>query len=243
MVYPDRVLALQPLTRPFMRTTARSLSFLLLAFLLVFVTSCNTSKAVKGGALGGTAGGVIGGVIGKNNGSGTKGAIIGSVIGGAAGAVIGDYMDKQAQEIEQVEGAAVERVGEGIMVTFDSGILFPTAQYSLTEASKIELRRMADIFNKYPETDITVDGHTDSVGSETSNQRLSEQRAASVADYLADLGVSRTRMVTVGHGETMPVTSNDTMEGKQANRRVEVAITANEQLQQKAQEGTLTVPE
>ena len=94
-----------------------------------------------------------------------------------------------------------------------------------------------------PRTDITVDGHTDSVGSDASNQKLSEQRAASVADYLATLGVSRDRMVTTGHGETMPVASNDTEEGKQANRRVEVAITANEQLQQKAQDGTLTVPE
>ncbi len=212
--------------------------------MLVFATGCNTSKAVKGGAIGGAAGGVIGGVIGKNNGSGTKGAIIGSVVGGAAGAVIGDYMDKQADEIvEQMPGAEVERVGEGIMVTFDSGILFSTGKYALTDASRIELQRMADIFNKYPETDITVDGHTDSVGSETSNQKLSEQRAASVSDYLAELGVSRDRMITVGHGETQPVATNDTEEGKQANRRVEVAITANEQLQQKAQDGTLTVPE
>ncbi|NJB87769.1 outer membrane protein OmpA-like peptidoglycan-associated protein [Lewinella marina] len=226
-----------------MKTITKSFTLLLLAMALVFATGCNTSKAVKGGAIGGTVGGVVGGAIGKNNGSGTKGAIIGAVVGGAAGAVIGDYMDKQAEEIEQIEGAEVERVGEGIMVTFDSGILFPTAKYQLTEASKVELRRMADIFNKYPETDITIDGHTDSVGSEASNQRLSEQRAASVADYLVQLGLDRSRLVTVGHGETMPVASNDTPEGRQANRRVEVAITANEQLQQKAQDGSLTVPE
>ena len=226
-----------------MKTIGKSFTLLLLAFALIFATGCNTSKAVKGGAIGGAAGGVIGGVIGKNNGSGTKGAIIGSVVGGAAGAVIGDYMDKQAKEIEQVEGAEVERVGEGIMVTFDSGILFPTAQYQLTEASKIELRRMADIFQKYSDTDLTVDGHTDSVGSESSNQRLSEQRAASVADYLVELGVERSRMTVVGHGESQPVATNDTDEGRQANRRVEVAITANENLQQQAQDGNLTVPE
>ena len=226
-----------------MKTIIRTFTLFLLAFALVFATGCNTSKAVKGGAIGGTVGGVVGGAIGKNNGSGTKGAIIGSVVGGAAGAVIGDYMDKQAKEIEQVEGAEVERVGEGIMVTFDSGILFPTAKYELTEASKIELRRMADIFQKYPDTDLTVDGHTDSVGSDASNQTLSEQRAASVADYLTELGVARTRMTVVGHGETMPVASNDTAEGRQANRRVEVAITANENLQQQAQDGTVTIPE
>ncbi len=226
-----------------MYTITKSITFLVLAVVLVFSTGCNTSKAVKGGAIGGTVGGVVGGVIGKNNGSGTKGAIIGSVVGGAAGAVIGDYMDKQAEEIEQIEGAEVERVGEGIMVTFDSGILFPFGEYTLTEASKDELNRMAEVFNKYPETDIMIDGHTDSVGSDRTNQRLSEQRAASVADYLADAGINRLRMQTVGHGETMPVATNDTDAGRAANRRVEVAVTANEELQEKAQEGTLTVPE
>ena len=226
-----------------MNTITKSFTLLLLAVALVFATGCNTSKAVKGGAIGGTVGGVVGGVIGKNNGSGTKGAIIGSVVGGAAGAVIGDYMDKQAEEIEQIEGAEVERVGEGIMVTFDSGILFEFGKYSLTEASKVELNRMADVFKKYPETDIMIDGHTDSVGSDATNQRLSEQRAASVADYLAQMGIDRLRMQTVGHGETMPVASNDTDEGRAANRRVEVGITANEQLQEKAQDGTLSIPE
>ncbi|WP_116126388.1 OmpA family protein [Lewinella sp. IMCC34183] len=226
-----------------MKTIIRTFTLFVLAFALVFATGCNTSKAVKGGAAGGAIGGVVGGIIGKNNGSGTKGAIIGSVVGGAAGAVIGDYMDKQAKEIEQVEGAEVERVGEGIMVTFDSGILFPTAKYQLTEASKIELRRMADVFQKYPDTDLTVDGHTDNVGSESSNQKLSEQRAASVADYLVELGVDRSRMTVVGHGEMQPVATNDTEEGRQANRRVEVAITANENLQQQAQDGTMTIPE
>ncbi|WP_116109273.1 OmpA family protein [Lewinella sp. IMCC34191] len=226
-----------------MKTIYKSCTVLVLAVLMVFATGCNTSKAVKGGAAGGAIGGVVGGIIGKNNGSGTKGAIIGSVVGGAAGAVIGDYMDKQAEEIEQIEGAEVERVGEGIMVTFDSGILFEFGSYSLTEASKVELTRMADVFKKYPETDIMIDGHTDSVGSDKSNQRLSEQRAASVADYLAETGIDRLRMQTVGHGETLPVASNDTDEGRAANRRVEVGITANEQLQEKAQDGTLTVPE
>jgi outer membrane protein OmpA-like peptidoglycan-associated protein len=225
----------------------------LLAVLIVFATGCNTSKTTKGGAIGGTVGGVVGGAIGKNNGSGTKGAIIGAVIGGATGAVIGDYMDKQAEEIEQIEGADVAKVetetedGEtitsGYTVTFDSGILFDFGKYSLTDASRIELQKMADVFKKYPDTDIEIDGHTDNVGSERSNQRLSERRAASVADYLADLGIDRSRMITMGFGETRPVATNDTDAGRAENRRVEVVITGTEELVEKAESGTLTVPE
>ncbi|MEL7159436.1 MAG: OmpA family protein, partial [Bacteroidota bacterium] len=111
--------------------------------------------------------------------------------------------------------------------------------YSGTTSSSF----MADIFNKYPETDILVDGHTDGKGAEDYNQRLSEQRAASVADYLAGRGISRGRMVTVGHGEMKPVDTNETEAGRAANRRVEVAITANEQLQEKAENEELVVPE
>lgn len=229
------------------------LSLFFLAALLVFATGCNVSRTAKGGAIGGAAGGVIGGAIGKNNGSGTKGAIIGSIIGGATGAVIGDYMEKQADEVEQIEGAEVARVEtetedgdtitSGYTITFDSGVLFNFGEYSLTDASRIELQKMADVFKKYSDTNIKIDGHTDNIGSNKSNQRLSEQRAASVADYLADLGIDRTRMTTEGFGETRPVAVNDTDAGRAANRRVEVAITPTEQLQQKAQEGTLTVPE
>lgn len=225
----------------------------LLSFTLIFATGCNASRTAKGGAIGGAAGGVIGGAIGKNNGSGTKGAIIGSVIGGATGAVIGDYMDKQAEEIEQVEGAEVAKVstetedGEtitsGYTVTFDSGILFEFGEYTLTDASRIELQKMADVFQKYPDTDIEVDGHTDSVGGKATNQRLSEQRASSVADYLADLGVDRSRLITEGFGETRPVATNDTDAGRAANRRVEVVITGTEELVEKAENGTLEVPE
>ena len=237
-----------------MKSITKNLSFFLIALMLVFSVGCNTSRAVKGGAAGGAVGGVIGGAIGKNNGSGTKGAIIGSVVGGAAGAVIGRYMDKQAEEIEEeVPGAQVDKVvgvdenGDstttGIVVTFDSGVLFGFGKYELTEASKVELERMEKVFEKYPETDITIEGHTDAVGSESSNQRLSEQRAASVADYLAELGISRERFEVTGYGETQPVASNETDEGRTANRRVEVSVRANEQLAQKAQDGTLTVPE
>jgi outer membrane protein OmpA-like peptidoglycan-associated protein len=223
------------------------------ALAMTFATGCNTSKAAKGGAIGGTVGGVVGGAIGKNNGSGTKGAIIGAVIGGATGAVIGDYMDKQAEEIEQIEGADVakvttetedgETVTSGYTVTFDSGVLFDFGKYSLTDASRIELQKMAEVFKKYPDTDIEIDGHTDNIGSDRSNQRLSEQRAGSVADYLADLGIDRSRMITQGFGETRPVETNDTDAGRAANRRVEVVITGTEELVEKAEQGTLEVPE
>ncbi|MTB53402.1 OmpA family protein [Lewinella sp. W8] len=215
----------------------------LVAISLPFAQGCNTSKAVKGGAIGGAVGGVVGGAIGKKSGDGTKGVIIGSVIGGTAGAIIGKYMDKQAEEIEQIPGAEVERVGEGIMVTFDSGVLFGFDSYQLTDASKAEVRRMAEIFQRYPETDILVDGHTDSKGAEDYNQRLSEQRAAAVSDYLVVQGITRSRIQTVGHGEMQPVATNETEAGRAQNRRVEIAITANEELQEKAENGTLTVPE
>lgn len=237
-----------------MNALAKTFLFLLVTVTLVLGTGCNASKSAKGAVIGGATGGVVGGAIGKKSGDGTKGAIIGSVVGGAAGAIIGKYMDKQAEEIEQeIPDAEVERVvttnedgeqvTESITVTFDSGVLFEFGKYSLTTASRAELDRMAGIFRKYPETDIEIDGHTDSVGSEATNQKLSEQRAAAVTDYLAEHGISRARMVTIGYGETRPVATNETDAGRAQNRRVELAITANEQLQKKAEDGTLTVPE
>ncbi|PHI19393.1 hypothetical protein CEQ90_12800 [Lewinellaceae bacterium SD302] len=216
----------------------QSTGLAILAVLLIFLSfSCNTSKRTKGAVIGGSAGGVIGGVIGKKSGNTAAGIVIGSVIGGSAGAVIGDYMDKQSREIEQVEGAEVERVGEGIAVTFDSGILFGFDSYTLTANSKQNLRELADILNKYADTELNIVGHTDSKGTETYNQTLSEQRAASVADYLRGLGVNSSRIDTRGQGEMSPVASNETESGRAQNRRVEVAITANEELQRRAENG------
>lgn len=222
----------------------KSSGLILAAFLLVFSLGCNASKTVKGGAIGGAAGGILGGVIGKKSGNTAAGVIIGSAIGGSAGAVIGDYMDKQAEEIvEQVPGAEVERVGEGISITFDSGILFGFDSYALTAASKTNLLEMANILNKYQETEVEIDGHTDSKGAENYNQNLSEQRAAAVADYLASKGVSRTRFTVKGYGEDSPVADNTTEEGRAKNRRVEVGITANENLKTEAREGSVTMPQ
>lgn len=211
-----------------------------LALILALAPACNASKTAKGAVIGGAAGGVVGGVIGKSTGNTAAGVIIGSAIGGTAGAVIGDYMDRQAEEIaEEVEGAEVARVGEGILITFDSGLLFGFDSYALTATTKENLREMAGILNKYPDTDITVDGHTDSKGSEEYNQTLSERRAASVADYLTAQGVSRSRITTHGYGEMKPVATNETDAGRAQNRRVEVAIVANEELQEDAKDGTI----
>ena len=219
-------------------------SLFLATFLLIFSLGCNVSKTAKGGAIGGATGGVIGGVIGKKAGNTAAGIIIGSAIGGTAGAIIGDYMDKQAEEIvEQVPGAEVERVGEGIAITFDSGILFGFDSYALTASSKTNLLEMANILNKYQETNVEIDGHTDNKGADAYNQTLSEQRASSVADYLAGKGVSRSRLTIRGYGETSPVATNDTDTGRAQNRRVEVAITANENLKTEAKNGSVTMPQ
>jgi len=225
------------------------------ALLLILSSGCNTSKTAKGAVIGGAAGGVVGGAIGKNGGDGTKGAIIGGVVGGTAGALLGKYMDKQAEELEEeVPGAKVDKVEtvdpetgetvtESVTVTFDGGVLFEFGKAGLTQASRAELDRMARVFIRYPDTDIIIDGHTDSVGGESTNQELSEKRAASVADYLASDGIARNRMRTTGYGETRPIDSNETDAGRAKNRRVELSIKANEGLQKKANDGTLTNPE
>lgn len=218
----------------------QSLWIVALALVLALAPACNTSKTVKGGAIGAAAGGVVGGVIGKSTGNTAAGVIIGAAVGGTAGAVIGKYMDKQAKELEEVEGATVERVGEGILVTFDSGLLFGFDSYALTATTKNNLNEMADVLKKYGETEITIEGHTDSKGTDSYNQTLSERRAKSVADYLVTQGVTRSRMTTRGYGETRPVDTNDTDAGRAQNRRVEVAIVANEELKEDAEDGTIS---
>ena len=212
-----------------MRTSPRILS---MAFLLV--AACAT-KAGTGAVVGTAGGAVVGGVIGKVAGSTAKGAIIGAVIGGVAGAIIGNQMDKQAKEMEQtVEGAKVERVGEGIQVTFDSGLLFDFDSDVLREAAKTNLRAMAVSLGKYPDTNLLILGHTDQLGTEAYNQGLSERRANAAASYLISQGVSGARLGTKGLGEMEPVASNETEAGRQANRRVEVAIYASQEARAKA---------
>ncbi len=187
----------------------------------------------KGAAIGAGAGAAVGAIIGKATGKTATGAIVGAAVGGSAGAIIGRQMDKQAEELEEeLEGAKVERVGEGIQITFDSAILFAFNSSDLSDQARQNLVNLANSLKEYPNTEILIAGHTDSVGSETYNQELSERRANSAAAYLLDAGVGADRMSIIGHGETQPVASNDTDLGRQQNRRVEVAIYASEEYRQ-----------
>lgn len=214
---------------------------LCLSMLALTANSCkNWSKTAKGGTIGAGAGALAGAVIGKAAGSTVKGAIIGAAVGGAAGAAIGNYMDRQAREMrEDLKNAKVERVGEGIKITFDSGILFDVNSYALKEQSKENIAQLSEILKKYDDTNILFAGHTDNTGTEEYNQRLSEKRAKSVAEYAAFLDVDPERMTIIGYGETQPETTNSTVEGRQQNRRVEIAIYANEKLKRAAKNGEL----
>lgn len=204
----------------------------LVAFSGLGLSACaSMSNKERGAVIGATAGAAVGGVIGSNTGSGStaKGAIIGAVIGGAAGAIIGHQMDQQAKELViQIPGAKVERVGEGIQVTFDSGLLFNFDSDAIRADAGRNLVELAQSLNKYPESQLLIVGHTDSKGDEAYNTGLSDRRANSAAAYLQSQGVARTRIATSGRGELEPVASNDTEVGRQLNRRVEVAIYASE---------------
>jgi outer membrane protein OmpA-like peptidoglycan-associated protein len=207
---------------------------LIVAMTAASLSGCaSMSKSEKGAVIGAAAGAAAGGVIGNNNGSTTKGAIIGAVIGGAAGAIIGAQMDKQANELKNIPGATVERVGEGIQVTFDSGLLFDFDSDVIMGAAKANLDQLAASLQKYSDSNLLIAGHTDNVGSDDYNQGLSERRAAAAAGYLASHGVTRS-IKTVGLGEREPVSSNESEAGRTQNRRVEVAIYANAELQEKA---------
>ncbi|GAB3648858.1 OmpA family protein [Echinicola sediminis] len=218
--------------------TLKSLMGIMLSASILF--SCaDWSNTGKGAAIGAGAGGALGGLIGNKKGNTAAGAVIGAAVGGAAGAAIGKYMDKQAKEMEELENAEVERVGEGIQITFDSGILFGFDSYQLTPQAQENVMKLAKILNDYPDTNIMIYGHTDSKGSDEYNQSLSEKRANSVSNYLKMQGISNVRLATEGQGESMPVATNDTEAGRAQNRRVEVAITANEELVEKAENGEL----
>lgn len=206
----------------------------------ILIYGCGASNTVKGGVIGGVSGGVVGGIIGDQLGNTVMGAIIGAAVGGTAGALIGNYMDKQAEEMQNdIEGAEIERVGEGIKITFDSGILFATNSSTLEPQARLNINKLAVILNKYPDTNILVTGHTDFDGTEEYNQALSERRAKSVSDYAMVQGIISSRFSIIGLGETEPVASNETDEGKHLNRRVEIAIFANEDLKDAAENGNL----
>ncbi len=223
------------LTHVWMRRTALIFGT---ASLAIGSTGCATleSSKGKGAVIGATTGAVAGGLIGRSNGSTSRGAIIGAAVGGAAGAIIGHQMDQRAKTLEQtIAGARIERVGEGILVTFDSGLLFDFDSDVLREPARANLRELAANFSRYPDSDLLIVGHTDAQGEDAYNQRLSERRAASAASYLAAQGVPRDRVRTAGRGEGEPVAQNDSDDGRQQNRRVEVAITASAAARAQAQ--------
>lgn len=204
---------------------------LLIALLTVGQTACS-SRTARGAGIGAAGGAVLGGAIGAAAGSTAKGAIIGAAIGGAAGAVIASQMDDLAEELDDdLENATVERVGEGVLVTFDSGILFDFDSAGLRPQARENLAELKQAMDEQDGTQLLIVGHTDSTGSDDYNLGLSQRRATAAADYLASLGLSTSRIDTAGLGESEPVESNDTEAGQQANRRVEVAIFASEEMQ------------
>jgi outer membrane protein OmpA-like peptidoglycan-associated protein len=206
----------------------RSLAGILTLAALVPLADCAMNKAEKGAIIGAGAGGAVGAVIGNATGSTVRGAIIGAAVGGVAGAVIGHQMDKQAQELAyELPGATVQRVGEGIAVTFPEGLLFGFDSDQLMPAARDNLRKFAASLQKYPNTRTLIVGHTDSQGSAEYNMDLSDRRALSAASFITAEGIDRARISTAGRGETEPIATNSSDEGRRQNRRVEIAIYAD----------------
>jgi outer membrane protein OmpA-like peptidoglycan-associated protein len=199
-----------------------------MAALLSGCSSLNQTQ--RGAVIGAGAGGAVGAAVGAATGSTARGAIIGAAVGGVAGAVIGSQMDKQREELaDDLEGATVERYGEGVLVTFDSGLLFDFDSSVVKGAAQSNLTDLANSLRNYPDTEVLIVGHTDSQGSDSYNQGLSERRAAAAKNFLVTQGVPADRIRTEGLGEMEPVASNDTDAGRSQNRRVEVAIFASEE--------------
>jgi outer membrane protein OmpA-like peptidoglycan-associated protein len=214
----------------------KTIRITLIVLLLVNAMGCaSMSRTQKGAAVGTASGAAAGAVVGHAAGNTLLGAIIGGAVGGAAGAYIGHYMDEQAKEMEQdLQGAKIERVGEGIKITFDSGILFDVDKAELRPIAKQNLGELATILKKYPDTNILVEGHTDATGTEEHNLSLSVARAQATANYITGLQVDPTRFTIMGYGESQPIADNSTAAGRQANRRVDIAVMANDKLKKAA---------
>lgn len=213
-----------------MKKTLATMLTVLLATAGFAQTTDDHAKAKKGAIIGGVAGAIAGTIIGNNRGhhSAKRGAVVGTVVGTAAGAIVGAMMDKQERELRQIEGVNVTRTSEDeLKVTVRNEVLFDINSAGLRSASRDALQEMAGVFEKYPNTTIEVDGHTDSTGTAAYNQRLSERRANSVANYLTQLGVRSSRLDAVGLGESQPRATNGTASGRQLNRRVEIHVRAN----------------
>lgn len=225
-------------------------AFVVVAGIAMLCAGCETTKKAnnkqKGAAVGAASGAVIGGVIGNNVGNKKNtalGAILGAVVGGAAGAVIGNSMDREAEAIQnEIPGAEVTRVGEGINVTFNeknpdgskAGVYFATNMSNINSNSKLALDKLVKVFNEYPETNILIEGHTDDVGTDAYNESLSEKRAAAVGNYLKSAGIASSRVTIKWYGEAQPKVDNSSDANRAENRRVEFAITANDKMKQEA---------
>ncbi|MCQ2111213.1 MAG: OmpA family protein [Bacteroidaceae bacterium] len=197
-----------------------------------------------GGGAGAAVGAGAGALIGGDAKSAAIGAAVGTAVGTTVGALIGKKMDKKAEELAALEEAKIDTLTDvnglkAIKVTFNSGILFKTNSANLSKESQTDLAEFAKIMSDLPDTDITIFGHTDNTGTAAVNEKLSAQRATSVADYLKTCGIAEGRMTTEGKSFNEPVASNDTAEGRQQNRRVEIYISANEQMIKNAEAGKL----
>jgi outer membrane protein OmpA-like peptidoglycan-associated protein len=213
------------------------LNFIILLIISIMFSACaSMNKTQKGAVVGTAGGGAMGAIIGKASGNTAMGAIIGAAVGGTTGAIIGNNMDKQAEEIQKkVPDANVQRVGEGIVVEFSSNVLFGFDESELTSSSRSSLNQLVTVLNEYSDTNIEVQGHTDSRGSTEYNQNLSIERASSVADYLRNNRILSSRINLVGYGESVPKYTNNSKSGRDQNRRVEFLITANEKMKAEAE--------
>jgi outer membrane protein OmpA-like peptidoglycan-associated protein len=199
-----------------------------------------SSRQKTGAAVGGVGGAVVGAGVGAAAG-GKKGALVGAGVGAAAGAtggaLVGRYMDRQEAELRrEVDNARIVRQGDQLTVQFDSEILFDTGRADLQTKARSDLQEFAEILKKYDQTNLRVEGHTDSTGSREINEKLSLARAETVVEYLGLRGVERARLTPRGFAYDQPVASNATADGRQKNRRVEIEIAPSPELRKQAAE-------
>jgi len=208
----------------------RRASILLLA--TIFAVACATTdpddpnaKAKKGAGAGAAAGAIVGAILGNQVGGSRAGAVVGAVVGAAVGASIGHDMDKQQQQLQQIPGVEVTRPAQNeIAINLTNDVLFDFNSAALRPESRDTLRELAQNFSQYPNEAISVEGHTDAIGTPERNQLLSEARANNVRSYMVDNGVPPSRVTATGFGDTRPKASNETPEGRQLNRRVEIHV-------------------
>jgi outer membrane protein OmpA-like peptidoglycan-associated protein len=215
----------------------KKILFLVIAVSMLAASCATMNKQQKGTIAGASGGALLGAAV---SGGSIWGVLIGAAVGGTAGNLIGKKMDKQAKELKQaVPTAEVQRVGEGINVTFNSGLMFKINSHEISDSYKDDLAAAAGVFKNNPETHILVEGHTDDTGSDELNMNLSKQRAESVSAFLKENGVAESRLQIKWYGETQPKYVNDSEENRQKNRRVELAVFANEDMKNKAKDGKL----